>query len=93
MSRRTSKDYKKELEDSRKKVKSLEANIKSRLLRMIKDFPDAIIMKRGSDTFYCRNVTKEWLDTLSPDSMIEHIRNIEEHNAKLQPHIQLELEY
>lgn len=93
MSRRTSQDYKRELEEARKKVKSLEANVKSRLLRMISDFPDAVIMKRDTETFTCRNVTKEWLDDQSPDTMIECIRNIEEHNALRQPHVQLELEY
>jgi hypothetical protein len=93
MSRRTSQDLKKELMESRKKVESLEKSIEARLLRMISDFPDATILKRDTETFTCRNVTKEWLDNQSPDSMIECIRNIEEYNASQQPHVQLAMEF
>ena len=78
---KTSKDYRKELTNHRNKIKSLESRIKDRLIKMIELFPDAVIY----ETFTCRNVTKEWLDNLDTDRMLNAMRTIEDYNAQFHP--------
>jgi len=88
---KTSKDYQKELTEGRQRVKSLESRIQSRLVKMIDKFPDAVVYHKDGNTFNCRNVSKEWFDNLTIDTMLVCMRNIEEHNAAHQPHVQLDL--
>lgn len=88
---KTSQDYQKELLDTRKKLKSLESRVKARFIKMIETFPDSVVTHSNGNTFTCRQVSKEWLDHQSTDTMLESMRNIEEHNAKLQGHVQLDL--
>jgi len=88
---KTSKDYQKELREGRMKLDSLESRIASRFVKMINLFPDATVYHKDGNTFICRNVTKEWLDNLTTDTMLVCMRNIEEHNALNQPHVQLDL--
>ena len=90
---KTSKDYQRELTETRAKIKSLESRIKSRFIKMIERFPDATVYHKDGNTFICRNVTKEWLDNLthSTDTMLNCMKNIEEYNALHQPHVQLDL--
>lgn len=87
--RKTSDDYKKELTSQRQSVVSTEAHIKDRLIHLIEKFPDAIVVEKGIDKFKAKYVTKSWIDGLSPDTMIEYIRSIEQHNAKENPVRQL----
>jgi hypothetical protein len=87
--RKTSKDYKSELNRLRTRQKALEARIKSRLVEMVERNPDAIVLEKGLDKFKAKCVTKQWIENLSLDTMIEYIRSIEEHNAE--PYIQTKL--
>ena len=89
--RKTSKDYRQELENSRRSVESLESQIKSRLITMIEQNPDAIVVEKGIDKFKAKYVTTSWIDGLSVDTMISYISRIEEHNAKLEPHVQMSM--
>jgi len=82
--RKTSSDYSRDLRTLRQSLESTEEHIKSRLVQMIEKFPDAIVVNRGVDKFKAKYITKEWIDRLSVDTMIEYIRSIEEHNAKEQ---------
>ena len=91
--RKTSEDYSKELKTRRESVLSTEAHIKDRLIKMINKFPDAIVMEKGIDKFKAKYITKAWIDGLSPDTMINYIRSIEEHNAKTEGVQQLTLQH
>ena len=83
--RKTSKDYSRELTNLRQSLESTKAHIKSRLEHLVEKFPDAIVVEKGIDKFKAKYVTKAWIDGLSPDTMIEYIRAIEEHNSKENP--------
>lgn len=85
--RKTSDTYKKELHDCRTKLDSLESRIKDKLLKMIEQFPDAIVVEKGLDKFKAKYVTKTWIDGLSTDTMLEYIKSIEEHNKKKEPYV------
>jgi len=89
--RKTSKDYRKELDNARNKIETLEAYIKIRLMSMIELNPDAVVVEKGIDKFKAKYVTKTWIDGLTTDTMIEYIRAIEEHNAKLEPYVQVSM--
>ena len=91
--RKTSEDYMRELKSQRQSVESTESHIKDRLINMINKFPDAIVVEKGIDKFKAKYVTKAWIDGLSPDTMIEYIRAIEEHNAKKEGVQQLTLQH
>ena len=82
-----------ELKSQRQSVESTESHIKDRLINMINKFPDAIVVEKGIDKFKAKYVTKAWIDGLSPDTMIEYIRAIEEHNAKKEGVRQLTLQH
>ena len=85
--RKTSKDYRKELDNARNKVETLEAQVKIRLMSMVEQNPDAIVKESGEDKFKA----KSYIEQLSPDTMIEFIRTIEEHNAQLEPYVQVSM--
>jgi len=89
--RKTSKDYRKELDNARNKVETLEAQVKIRLMSMVEQNPEAVIKESGEDRFKAKCVTKSYIEQLSVDTMIEFIRRIEEHNAKLEPYIQMSM--
>lgn len=89
--RKTSKDYRKELDTARIKVESLEAHIKIRLMRMVEQNPDAVIKESGEDKFKAKCVTKSYMEQLDTDTMIDFIRRIEEHNAQLEPYVQVSM--
>ena len=89
--RKTSEDYRKELDNARNKIDTLEAHIKVRLMRMVEQNPDAIVKESGEDKFKAKCVTKSYIEQLSPDTMIEFIRTIEEHNAQLEPYVQVSM--
>jgi hypothetical protein len=86
--RKTSNDYRKELDNARKKIDSLESRIKDKLIKMIEKFPDAIVVEKGIDKFKAKYVTKTWIDGLTTDTMIDYIQAIEEHNANTEPYVQ-----
>jgi len=86
--RKTSKDYRNELDKSHTTLESLEAHIKSRLITMIEQFPEAIVLEKGIDKFKAKYVTKQWIEGLSVDTMISYISSIEAHNANLEPYVQ-----
>jgi len=89
--RKTSKDYRKELDNARIQVESLEARVKIRLMRMVEDNPDVVIKESGEDKFKAKCVTKTYIEQLSTDTMIDFIRRIEEHNAQLEPYVQVSM--
>ena len=89
--RKTSKDYRKELDNARNKVETLEARVKVRLMSMVEQNPDAVIKESGEDKFKARCVTSSYIDQLDTDTMIEFIRRIEEHNAQLEPYVQMRM--
>ena len=89
--RKTSNDYREELDKARTKVESLESRIKSRLVTMVEQNPDAIIKESGEDKFKAKCVNGSYIDQLSTDTMIEFIRAIEEHNTKLEPYVQMSM--
>ena len=93
--KRTSKEYRKELDDCKSKIESLEINIKSRLVKMIKQFPEATLIKGNMDgnSIKAKHVKEDWISSLTTDDMITYIGAIEEHNLSLQPYVQLELQY
>jgi len=86
--RRSSKDLKSELESLREKQLSLESHIKARLIHLVEHNPDAIVLEKGSDRFKAKCVTKQWIEGLSTDTILEYIGAIERHNAKLEPYVQ-----
>jgi hypothetical protein len=90
---RTSKDFQRELMESIAKTKSLESGIKDRLIKLIRKYPDSVFMKKGIDVFYCRQLTKELVDNMSPETMLMYMRNIEEYNLSLQSTIQLSFDF
>ena len=89
--RKTSKDYRKELDNARIKVESLESHIKTRLVQMVEKNPDAIIKESGEDKFKAKSICGQYIEHLSTDDMIGFIRAIEEHNAKLEPYVQVSM--
>jgi hypothetical protein len=89
--RKTSEDYRKDLSNARNKLETVEARVKVRLMSMVEQNPDAVIKESGEDKFKARCVTKSYIDQLSTDTMIEFIRRIEEHNANLEPYIQMSM--
>lgn len=89
--RKTSNDYRKELNTARTKVESLEAHIKARLITLVEQNPDAIVLVKGEDKFKAKCVSKQWLEVLPVDTMIEYIRAIEEHNMQLEPYVQVSM--
>jgi hypothetical protein len=80
--RKTSKDYKKDLKNLRQSLASTEAHIKDRLIHLVNEFPEAIVVEKGVDKFKAKYVTKLWIDRLSVDTMVDYISAIERHNAK-----------
>lgn len=91
--RKSSVTYKKELDECRTKLESLESHIKDKLIKMIEKFPDAIVVEKGIDKFKAKYVTKTWIDGLSVDTMLKYIEAIEKHNKKSEPYVQATLEY
>lgn len=89
--RKTSKDYRRELSGFRTSVESTEAHIKSRLLELVEKFPDAIVSKRGMDMFKARCLSKTWVDRMPIETQLEYIESIENHNASLEPHVQVSM--
>ena len=87
--RKTSKEYKKELESLRTKQQALESRIKDRLIKMVEKNPDVIIKESGEDKFKAKCITRSYINQLTPDTMVTYISAIEEHNAKLEPYVQL----
>ena len=90
--RKTSVDYRKELTKTRTKMESLESQVKSRLMRMVEQNPEAIIKESGEDKFKAKCVTKSYIEQLAVDTMVEFIEAIEKHNAKLEPYVQLTID-
>ena len=89
--RKTSKEYKTELESLRLRQEVIENRIKVRLVEMVEQNPDAIILERGEDKFKAKCVTKSWVEGLSTDTMIEFISAIEKHNSQLEPYVQVSM--
>ena len=89
--RKTSKDYKKELEYLRTKQEGLEQQIRSRLIQMVEQNPDAIVLELGEDKIKAKGVNKTWIDNLPTDTVITYLQAIEDHNAKLEPYVQMSI--
>ena len=89
--RKTSVDYRKELTNARTKMESLESQVKSRLVTMVEQNPEAIIKESGEDKFKAKCVTKSYIEQLDTNTMVEFIEAIEKHNAKLEPYVQAEM--
>jgi hypothetical protein len=87
--RKTSNDYRKELNGFKKSVESTEAHIKSRLLELSEKFPDAIVSKKGVDMFKARCLSKTWIDRMPIETQLDHIEAIEEYTASLEKHQQV----
>lgn len=88
---KTSQDYRKELTEARAKIKSLESQIKDRLIKMIERFPESFVYYTEGIKFTCRQVTKAWLDNQTTDTLLICIKNIEEYNASQSPNKQFDL--
>jgi len=82
--RKTSNDYRKELNGFKMGIESTEAHI-------IEMFPEAIVVKRGLDHFKAKYITKQWIDELSVESQLNYIEAIEEHTASLKKHHQVSM--
>ena len=89
--RKTSRDYRKELNGFKKSVESTEAHVLSRLLTLIEKFPDATVMRKGYGEFKVKNVSPSWIESLSTDTQLDYIESIEEHTASLEPHYQVSM--
>ena len=89
--RKTSNDYRKELNGFKMGIESTEAHIKARLIHLIEMFPEAIVVKRGLDHFKAKYITKQWIDELSVESQLNYIEAIEEHTASLEKHHQVSM--
>ena len=89
--RKTSKDYKTELESLRIRQEAIGNQIKTRLVQMVEQNPDAIVLEKGEDKFKAKCVSKQWIEGLSTDTMIAYISAIEDHNAQLEPYVQVSM--
>lgn len=87
--RKTSSDYRKELNELRKSLKSTEAHIKDRLNNLVQMFPEALIGQHEGDEIKAKSLTKSWIDGLSVDDQINYITVIEEYSKSLEPVRQL----
>jgi len=83
--RKSSKDYRKELNTHRKSVESTEAHIKDRLITLVEMFPDAIIGQHEGNDIRAKSLTKSWVDDLSPDIQLVNIAAIEKYTESLEP--------
>jgi len=89
--RKTSNDYRKDLNGFKKSVESTESHIKTRLIHLIEKFPDAIVVTKGIDQFKAKCVTKSWIDGLSVETQLDYILAIEEHTTSLEKHRQVSM--
>lgn len=87
--RKTSSDYRKELNGYRKSIESIEAHIKERLNNLVEKFPEAIVGQHEGDGIKAKSLTKSWIDGLSADDQINYITAIEEYSESLEPVRQL----
>jgi hypothetical protein len=71
--RMTGKDYRKELNELEKNMKSLEVHVRSRALELCKKYPDAPITRRAKG----KDMTKKWINGLMTSTMIFIIEKIE----------------
>jgi len=76
--RKSGEDYQNELSVLRNSLKSLEAHIGARLVKLSTMFPQAVIVKKRVDIFRAKDMTKSWIDGLDTDTKIKYIRNIED---------------
>lgn len=87
--RKTSKDYRRELKDLREKIESLESHVRDRVLKLSKEYPDAVVwLSENGDVLYGRDMIKEMVGGMAPEGLIEIIHMFEDHNASKQPYIQ-----
>jgi hypothetical protein len=86
--RMTGKDYRKELNELEKSIKSLDAHTRSRLLELVKIYPDAPISSDAKG----KHMNKKWLSGLPTDTVIYLIEKIEKWSASQQKIEQLYIE-
>ena len=89
--RKTSNDYRKELTTARNTLISIEEHIKDKLNKMVESFPNAIIMVHQEVPVKAKSLSKEWVNKLTPEEILDHITTIEEHNAKMEKVVQVSM--
>lgn len=87
--RMTGKDYRKQFNDMRETERSLESHTKERLKELLKLYPEACVDKRSR--LYSKDVTEDWLDTMSLALTITFICGIEEWSEEQQGVQQLKI--
>jgi len=90
--RMTGNDYKKELKELNKSIESIVAHVESRLLELIRLFPDAVVVDKVLGKYLCKNITKTWFQNLSLETKIAYIINIEKWNTAQQKVEQLTID-
>jgi len=83
--RKSSNDYRKELNGFRKSVESTEAHIKARLIDLVEKFPEAIVSKHEGAEIKAKSLTPPWVAGISTDIQLDYITAIEEYTESLEP--------
>jgi hypothetical protein len=87
----TGADYRKEMNELRKGLESLDAHLTVRLMELAKLYPDAIIIDKPVDQIMAKCLTKGWVESSSMDVRIKYIENIEKWSDDRQNIKQLEI--
>lgn len=87
--RMTGKDYRQQYEDMIKTEKSLYSHTTARLRELLKLYPDACVDKRSR--LHSKDVTEDWLNTMSLALTIAFICGIEEWSEEQQGVQQLKI--
>ena len=87
--RMTGKDYRREYDEMVRMDRSLHSHTKARLRELTKLYPDACVDKRSG--LHSKDITEDWIDTMSLVLTISFICGIEEWSEEQQKVIQLKI--
>lgn len=83
--RTTGNQYLKRYKESKKVLASIDAHVKVRLEKLVKDHPDALVYKKRCDEVHCKVITPLWLDNLETITRISYIVGIEKWLSEQEP--------
>ena len=93
--RMTGKDYKKELQELNRQIKSLEVKVNARLYELTTKYPDVDLPTSRAGGLKCSNMVAHiWIiQETTIEAKIEYIETIEKYLAEQHPHKQTEIEF
>jgi hypothetical protein len=92
--RMTGKDYKKELQELNRQIKSLEVKVNARLYELTTKYPDVDLPTSRAGGLKCSNIAHIWIiEETTLSAKIEYIETIEKYLTEQHPHKQTEIEF